>query len=231
MGTTDAVRDELVGEVMRRAALATSADALRLLNATLTVLGERLMRDEAAALGGVLGPELARVIAASAYEGDFDAAELYDRVLLREADGDPSLAPAVAREHVHVVLRAIAARLDDGTRRRVVRGLPAELGVLLAPPGPRAFVLPPHAEHHAPPSSVRSLATGRPGGLHPLSEARADVAHSQSVARSDDPHGETKLSSARGTTQERHGETLATGRPPAPKRTVAETDDTEGGAS
>lgn len=227
----DATREELVSEVMRRAAFASSDDAERLLDATLAVLGERLMRDEATALGGVLGPDLARVVTASGYDRDFDAGELYDRVRLREATGTDAPAAATAREHVHVVLRAIAARLDEGTRRRVVRALPDEIGDLLAAPGPRVFDLPPHGDHHAPPSSVRSLATGRPGSLHPLSEGRLDGAHSQSVARSDDPHGETKLSSARGTTQERRAHTLATGRPPAPERTVAETDDTEGGAS
>jgi hypothetical protein len=39
--------------------------------------------------------------------------------------------------------------------------------------------------------------------------------HSHSVAANDNPHGETKLSSSRGTTQEREHETLAEGHPGA----------------
>jgi hypothetical protein len=36
---------------------------------------------------------------------------------------------------------------------------------------------------------------------------------SESVVKNDNPHGDTKLSSAHGTTQEREHETLAEGRP------------------
>jgi hypothetical protein len=52
-----------------------------------------------------------------------------------------------------------------------------------------------------------------------MSEATADRAHADSVARSDAPHEDTKLSSARGTTQERLHETLAEGRP-GPRRPI-----------
>jgi hypothetical protein len=64
----------------------------------------------------------------------------------------------------------------------------------------------------------RTLSEGKPGSRHPLSEARLDRAQSNSVARADEPHADTKLSSARGLTQERLHETLAVGRP-GPKRT------------
>jgi hypothetical protein len=58
-----------------------------------------------------------------------------------------------------------------------------------------------------------TLAEGRPGSHHPLSEARPERAHSHSVVRADNPHGDTKLSSAVGFTQEREQETLAAGHP------------------
>jgi hypothetical protein len=45
--------------------------------------------------------------------------------------------------------------------------------------------------------------------------------HSHSVAANDNPHGDTKLSSSRGTTQEREHETLAEGHPSS-KRSISE---------
>jgi hypothetical protein len=65
-----------------------------------------------------------------------------------------------------------------------------------------------------------TLASGRPGSRHPISDARPNRAHAHSVARSDNPHGDTKLSSSHGFTQERENETLADGRP-GPKRTLS----------
>ncbi len=73
----------------------------------------------------------------------------------------------------------------------------------------RAFAVPKPRGFMA--ASRGTLAEGRPGSAHPLSEARPERAQSQSVARADNPHGDTKLSSATGLTQEREGETLATG--------------------
>jgi hypothetical protein len=58
------------------------------------------------------------------------------------------------------------------------------------------------------------LAEGRPGARNSLASGDpALLAHRHSVARSDDPHGDSKLSSARGLTQERDEDTLASGRP------------------
>jgi hypothetical protein len=56
-----------------------------------------------------------------------------------------------------------------------------------------------------------TLAEGRPGSRHPLSEARSDRSQSESVVATENPHADTKLSSAHGLTQEREGESLATG--------------------
>lgn len=66
-----------------------------------------------------------------------------------------------------------------------------------------------------------TLAEGRPGSRHPLSEAHPDRAHAESVARADNPHEATKLSSARGLTQERRDHDLASGKPPGPDRPLS----------
>jgi hypothetical protein len=58
------------------------------------------------------------------------------------------------------------------------------------------------ATHH-------TLAEASASSSRPLYAAQPQRAQSESVARSDNPHGETKLSSARGLTQEREDETLA----------------------
>ncbi len=229
MASTDRRAEELVADVMRRSAVASVEDASRFVRTTLAVLGERLTSDEAAAIADAVGPALGRFVTESGYDGDFDAPELYERVRRRE-----DVAIGFAREHVHIVLRTIAERLDDGARRRLIRALPVELGVLLEPSS-RDVELPPYAEvSHAP--KVSSLAAGRPGSTHPVSEAAPPAGHAHSVAKNPDPHADTKLSSARGTTQERLGDTLASGRPPAPARPVAEAHDEaarerEGGVS
>jgi hypothetical protein len=79
---------------------------------------------------------------------------------------------------------------------------------------PRAAPEPPPVHVGHPPSVPHDLAEGRPGSRHPLADANPlERAHRHSVARSDDPHGDSKLSSARGLSQERAGQTLATGEP------------------
>jgi uncharacterized protein (DUF2267 family) len=192
--------------------------AEKALRATLAVMGERMTRDEADALGRVLSPELQTIVHESEYDSDFDAAEFYERIRRRLQ----SFQPGTAHEDADVVLRSIGDFLDDELRGRLRRALPEAVAARMTresfgPP-------PPHPDaRHAPP--LTTLSAGHPGSRHPLSEAAPPVGHTHSVARSDDPHGETKLSSSRGSTQERLGDSLARGRPPAPERPVAEAKD------
>jgi hypothetical protein len=82
----------------------------------------------------------------------------------------------------------------------------------------------PDAPEHEPVSLAHrhDIASGRPGSTRPLSAANPRVLeHRHSVARNGDPHGDTKLSSARGLTQEREGETLAAARPGPGLRPIA----------
>jgi uncharacterized protein (DUF2267 family) len=191
--------------------------AERALRSTLRVLGERLTDDEAGAVAARLPEELARIVDQAEYDGDFDDAEFYERVRRRA-----KTAPGTAREHADVVLRAIGEAIDDELRARLVRVLPGSLGRQLLPAD--TGEIPPHPIAHRTPS-FSTLAHGRPGSLHPLSEASPPAGQTHSVARNDDPHGETKLSSARGLTQERHRESLATAKPPIVARTIAEAKD------
>lgn len=62
-----------------------------------------------------------------------------------------------------------------------------------------------------------TLADGKPGSRHPLSEANPSHGQSHSVAESANPHADTKLSSSKGTTQEREKEDLAEGKSPGRK--------------
>lgn len=62
------------------------------------------------------------------------------------------------------------------------------------------------------PGGTRPLSEARPGSRHPVSEAAPKDAQQHSVAE-DNPHGDTKLSSTDGLTQEREHETLAEGEP------------------
>lgn len=144
------------------------------------------------------------------------AEDMYE--LVRRSE---NVAAGAAREHAQIVLGAIGERLDPALRLRLVGRLPADLARLLEA---RDIGAPPD---HVPPSflpPLHTLASGRPGSRHPISEARPERAQSHSVVKEDNPHGETKLSSSRGTTQERLGDSLATGHP-GPTRPISQVHD------
>jgi len=145
-------------------------------------------------------------------------AELYDVVQRRER-----VERGFAAEHAEVVCRALAKLVSAETLTLLRRDLPAEVFDLFREDAPPRE-LPPHGQR-APREEVvvrTTLAAGRPGTRHPISESKPDRAHTHSVARSENPHADTKLSSARGTTQERFDETLADGAP-GPHRPIATT--------
>ena len=187
--------------------LTDDARARRVLHATLAVLGERLVEDEAQALARVLPDELAKIVATTGYDSDFTADELFDRVRRREhADG------ARAREEAEIVLGVLGDCLSGDLRRRIARGLPGVAATLLS--GERELGEPPPYAAPARAPRVATVATSRPGSTHPLYEAAPPAGQTHSVARNPAPHEETKLSAAKGLTQERHEETLGTGRAP-----------------
>jgi uncharacterized protein (DUF2267 family) len=194
--------------------LTDEASARNALRATLYVVGERLVEDEAKALAEVLPVELAGVVV-NDYDSDFSADELFERVRRRE-----HVRPARAREDAEIVLSVLGEHLGVDRRQRIARGLPGVASELLRG-GRELGEPPPHRiAPHAP--DIATLASSRPGSQHPVSEAAPPSGHSQSVARNPAPHAETKLSGAKGLTQERLGETLGAGHPPGPARPIAD---------
>ena len=181
--------------------------ARRSLRATLAVLGERLVDDEARALVETVPAELVAGLENSEYDADFTTEELFERVRRRE-----QTSAGRARENAEIVLTALGECMDLDRRRRIARGLPELAAQLLL--GGRELGEPP--PHRAASRSSRGapLASARPGSTHPVSEAAPPSGHTHSVARNPSPHVETKLSGAEGLTQERLEETLGAGRPP-----------------
>lgn len=210
--------EDLLAEVERRAGLETPDEAARVVAVAARALGERLLPDEGGPLADALPTPVAQRIREARYERDFDLDELCDRVGRGEGAGRD-----FGREHAQAVYQVFGESLPEAVRVRLQRHLGPELGALFEP---RARPLPPpRPVHGAPPIGPghgTTLATGRPGSRRPLSEAREDRAHAESVARAANPHGDTKLSSSRGLTQERLRETLADGEP-GPEHPVSDT--------
>lgn len=182
----------------------------------LSAMRAGLPDEDASALAGALGEPLARILREGAYERPMDLAGLRDRVV--EQTG---LYPGRAVEVIQVVCRALREVLPEDAAARLRPLLPEALRPELDEPSePLPPPVPERHERPDAPGEGRTLATGRPGSRHPLSEAAPRTAHSQSVARNDDPHGDTKLSGARGLTQERLHESLAEGHP-GPEHTLS----------
>jgi uncharacterized protein (DUF2267 family) len=184
-------------EVAWRGGFEDVARASRLVEEVLRAFGEELVPDEARGLAHALPEPLAGWILAGPHTGVLSADALYRRVA--ERTGTPL---GFAIEHTRVVLGALGHRLPETTLLRLRRHLSPDLGELFAPrPAPSP---PLHLRRtpEPPPGEGHTLATGRPGSRHPLSEAK-------------------KLSSSPGLTQEREHETLAEGRP-GPERALRE---------
>ena len=161
----------------------------RTVRAVLEVLGERLSWPVVQALAEDLPAPLAASLRGVEPHQDFNLAELHARVASRT--GAP-LGRAV--EHTGVVCQFLAEALPPGTVHRVREALPEPISSALFTP--REPVEDFEYAHLKP--GRHTLAEGRPGSQHPLSEARPERAHTHSVVRTDNPHGDTKLSSARG---------------------------------
>jgi uncharacterized protein (DUF2267 family) len=169
------------------------------------VLGEGLSHSRAEALADDLPHELAGPLREAPHGPPFDLAELFRRVATRE-----NVRMGFGVEHVKLVCRLLGEHFSPASRYHFKDSFPEEIAALFEPPTePR--------DHDGGPVHLHpergTLAEGRPGSRHPVSEARPDRAQSQSVVRSENPHGDTKLSSSEGLTQEREKETLATGQP------------------
>lgn len=196
----------LLERIMRAAGLETTSEAATALQATLAALGEEL-GDEARHRFAMILParSIAGSASAKARAADVAVEEFFDRVAKHE-----HVRLGFAREHAAVVCRVIGETLGEAERRALANVLPASLVALFEPP-PEPGAAPPH--HAARPARHDTLATGRPGSRQPIAESPPPGPQSHSVAREANPHGDTKLSSAAGTTQERLDESLATTHP------------------
>jgi uncharacterized protein (DUF2267 family) len=194
---------EILDEVAQAAGLRDAAAAERATRAVLTLLGERLAHAEADALAGELPARLADSLRDARYRGELDLDELAFELARCER-----LPVGQALELVESVARVIADVVTGATLERVRRALPPSVAAIFVPPERVAEV---DVARVAPRRDT--LAEGRPSSRRPVSEAQPPGAHAESVARAENPHGDTKLSSARGLTQEREAETIAAGRP------------------
>jgi uncharacterized protein (DUF2267 family) len=192
----------LVEEVAARAGFPDAEGAERATRAVLGVIAERLSRSECEALAEALPAGFVEPLRRAELDAGFEVDDLYACVAREER-----VTIGFAKEHAVSVCQVVAEALSDEALGRLERALPRSIATLFER-GSTASDLPPRAT-----SRGGTLAEGRPGSSHPISEARPERAHGESVARAENPHGDTKLSSSRGLTQEREGESLATGRP------------------
>lgn len=199
-------RDEFLYRVAERAGLPGLEEAGRWVHTVLAFLGERLSPPVFQSLLEDLPPLLAGAATGGGASRALGLSELHERMSIHT---DMHLGRAV--ESTALVCQALAEALSPGTLHRLHEALPEPVSALFTPrarPERREYI-------HLDPAR-RTLAEGRPGSRHPLSEARPPGAHLHSVVGEDNPHGDTKLSSSTGLTQEREEETLATGHPLEP---------------
>jgi len=124
---------------------------------------------------------------------------------IQEHVRSPGMTVSHADELIASVLKVLAEALSNDTLEGLRRALPATLARgMVRSAGSRDR----DADRHA----HDTLAEGRPGSHHPLGDYRAPGGQPDSIAASN-PHGDSKLSSSPGATQEREHETLAEGHP------------------
>ncbi len=173
---------------------------------TLRALSAQLHARQAADLADELPPTMSVWLTAGR-TGERGLAALLAAV----APGEPG-SMGFAYEHVATVCEALAATLRPEALRALTEALPADVAALLRANDEPRF------EPVRVDASRRTLAEADAASRRPLfRSAPPETAHTESVARSAEPHADTKLSSARGLTQERERETLAEGKPPGPR--------------
>jgi uncharacterized protein (DUF2267 family) len=118
----------------------------------------------------------------------------------------PGVTAGRTHELVASVCRVLAEELSTRALVALRAAVPIGIASLLATPSPELADAPPDRRRY------ETLADGRPGSRHPISDAPPTRWQTGSVSAAN-PHAATKLSSTPGTTQERRRETLASGRP------------------
>ena len=106
-------------EGMARRGLVDPPTAVRALRATLVVLGECFVDDEALALAEMLPEELARIVDNVEHDGVRGWSDLYGRV-----GKYARTSAAHATEHAQIVLAVLGEVVDHERRTRFARALP-----------------------------------------------------------------------------------------------------------
>lgn len=140
----------------------------------------------------LVASELPPALGAALFDTEDLAVPLMQHVLA------PGMSVGHARELIASVCRVLVEELSSDAVR-ILRAHVPSIATYLAEPAPETTPARGRSE---------SLATGRPGSRHPISESASSTAHAESVGSSN-PHGANKLSS----TREHHQETLAEGHP------------------
>ena len=196
-------RQDFNDRITQQAAFASPNDAEAAVRAVMNVLGETLLHSETQRIRGELPEWLADLLSSEIHDEPLDADSFFERVAARE-----SVAAGFAREHVGVILRAVASALPAAAQGWLRAALPEDLRSTL---DPRDATAAPAKPHHG--EAQHTLATGKPGSGHPVNESSADRTQHHSVATSESPHDDSKVSTSSGLTQEQVGESLATGHP------------------
>jgi hypothetical protein len=123
---------------------------------------------------------------------------------------------ALAREQAQMVCEALGVELSPEIREQLSTRLARSVFALFSPCARGIGVARPPRRR-----SRTTLAEGRAGSQSPVSEAAPPGAQADSVAAARNPHGNTKVSSTTGLTQERERETLASGSA-GPRRPISD---------
>lgn len=174
-------------------------------------LAERATQAVLAGIGGTLTPagrelvadELPAGLGAAILAGGSLTTSIEDHVVAL------GVTPGQARELIASVCRVLIEELSSEAVDALRVGVPTALAALLVEPvtdepPPRRALDPRRA----------TLAEGRPGSQHPLSDAPGRSAQRGSIA-DDNPHAASKLSSTAGASQDRRRDTLSEGHPGA----------------
>lgn len=206
---------DIIDEVKTATGIQARAHARAALDTVLDALGAMVSHPRRETIASALPPAAAEPLR----RRDYDQAASLDWLVATVA-GLEHVRDGSAIEHVEAVFSVLRSRLDPDLWRVLLSELPDEVAAL---DPPRYGSTPPPRRSSHPPGKPHRLSDARPGSEHPVAESAAHREHSHSVAATDDPHGDTKLSEARGMTQQREHESLAEGEPGF-ERTIAETE-------
>jgi uncharacterized protein (DUF2267 family) len=167
--------DTLLGRLVELAPFADRGEARRAFDATLQAMRRGLNDDEADWLAVALGPALSEPLLRQDYAGELTRDELY-----RWTKRYSKTRKSVAVEQAQVVCRALAELLQPAELQRLERHLPLITSLFEIP---EADDPPSAPRQRRPDPPDHTLAGGRPGSSHPVSEARPNEGRSIAGAR------------------------------------------------